>query len=397
MPVDERAEAPGNTWEYVMERIAESLCQLVGSTPVVRLTRFARGLPGEVLAKMESMNPLASVKDRIGLAMIEQAEKDGRLEEGGTIIEPTSGNTGIALAWVARVKGYRAILTMPDTMSQERRKLLEQLGTEIVLTPGALGMQGAIDRAQALAGEIEGAFIPDQFENAANPAVHYRTTGPEIWRDTGGRMDFFVAGVGTGGTITGAGGYLKERKHGIRVVAVEPEDSPVLSGGKPGPHLIEGIGAGFVPGVYDEDVADEIIRVSSDDAIAAARRLARTEGVVAGISSGASVHAARQIASQPENRGRQTPAFDPISALRNLAVARLWLRFRALTSGRIRASGSVGVYEMGSSARLRKFSERVISVVFAGILAQMGGKTDIFPFRQISGTVHWRRSSQRLL
>jgi cysteine synthase A len=305
MPVDECAEAPGNTWEYVMERIAESLCQLVGSTPVVRLTRFARGLPGEIVAKMESLNPLASVKDRIGLAMIEQAEKDGRLEEGGTIIEPTSGNTGIALAWVARVKGYRAILTMPDTMSQERRKLLEQLGTEIVLTPGALGMQGAIDRAQALAGEIEGAFIPDQFENAANPAVHYRTTGPEIWRDTGGMMDFFVAGVGTGGTITGAGGYLKERKHGIRIVAVEPEDSPVLSGGKPGPHLIEGIGAGFVPGVYDENVADEIIRVSSDDAIAAARRLARTEGVVAGISSGASVHAARQIASQPENRGKR--------------------------------------------------------------------------------------------
>jgi cysteine synthase A len=305
MPVGERAEFLGNAWGCVMERIAESLCELVGSTPVVRLTRFARGLPGEVIAKMESLNPLASVKDRIGLAMIEQAEKDGRLKEGGTIIEPTSGNTGIALAWVARVKGYRAILTMPETMSLERRKLLEQLGTEIVLTPGALGMRGAIDRAQALAAEIKGAFIPDQFENAANPAVHYRTTGPEIWRDVGGEIDFFVAGVGTGGTITGAGSYLKERKQEIRVVAVEPEDSPVLSGGKPGPHLIEGIGAGFVPGVYDEKVVDEVIRVSSDDAIAAARRLARTEGVVAGISSGASVHAARQIASQPENRGKR--------------------------------------------------------------------------------------------
>jgi cysteine synthase A len=288
-----------------MERIAESLCEVVGSTPLLRLARLSKGLPGEVIAKMESLNPLASVKDRIGLAMIEQAEKDGRLKEGGTIIEPTSGNTGIALAWVARVKGYRAILTMPDTMSLERRKLLTQLGTEIVLTPGALGMQGAIDRARALAGEIQGAFIPDQFENAANPEVHYQTTGPEIWRDTGGRIDFFVAGVGTGGTITGAGRYLKKCERGVRVVAVEPEDSPVLSGGKPGPHMIEGIGAGFVPGVFDREVVDEIIRVSTDDALAAARRLARTEGVVAGISSGANVHAAMQIASRPESVGKR--------------------------------------------------------------------------------------------
>jgi cysteine synthase A len=288
-----------------MERIADSLCEVVGSTPLVRLARLARGLPGEIIAKMESLNPLASVKDRIGLAMLEQAEKDGRLKEGGTIIEPTSGNTGIALAWVARVKGYRVILTMPETMSLERRKLLGQLGAEIVLTPEALGMRGAIDRARALAREIEGAFIPDQFENAANPAVHYGTTGPEIWRDTGGRIDFFVAGVGTGGTITGAGGYLKQRKREIRIVAVEPEDSPVLSGGKPGPHLIEGIGAGFVPGVYDQKVVDEFMRVSTDDAISAARRLARTEGMVAGISSGANVHAAMQIASRPESRGRR--------------------------------------------------------------------------------------------
>jgi cysteine synthase A len=288
-----------------MERIAGSLCELVGSTPLVRLARFARGLPGEVIAKMESLNPLASVKDRIGLAMIEQAEKDGSLEEGGTIIEPTSGNTGIALAWVARVKGYRVILTMPETMSVERRKLLQQLGTEIVLTPRALGMQGAIDRAQALAAEIEGSFLPGQFENEANPEVHRRTTGPEIWRDVGGEIDFFVAGVGTGGTITGAGRYLKERRREIRVVAVEPEDSPVLSGGRPGPHLIEGIGAGFVPGVYDEKVVDEVVRVSSDDAIAAARSLARTEGVVAGISSGANAFAARQIAAKPEHRGKR--------------------------------------------------------------------------------------------
>jgi cysteine synthase A len=288
-----------------MERIAESLCEVVGSTPLVRLARLARGLPGEIIAKMESLNPLASVKDRIGLAMLEQAERDGRLEEGGTIIEPTSGNTGIALAWVARVKGYRVILTMPETMSLERRKLLGQLGAEIVLTPEALGMRGAIERARALAGEIEGAFIPDQFENAANPAVHYGTTGPEIWRDTGGRIDFFVAGVGTGGTITGAGGYLKQRSREIRIVAVEPEDSPVLSGGKPGPHLIEGIGAGFVPGVYDQKVVDEFVRVSTDDAIAAARRLARTEGMVAGISSGANVHAAMQIALRPASRGKR--------------------------------------------------------------------------------------------
>jgi len=287
-----------------MERIADSLCELVGSTPLVRLARFARDLPGEVIAKMESLNPLASVKDRIGLAMIEQAEKDGKLKKGGTIIEPTSGNTGIALAWVARVKGYRAILTMPETMSLERRKLLAQLGTEIVLTPGRLGMRGAIDRARALAAEIDGAFIPHQFENPVNPAVHYGTTGPEIWRDTGGKADFFVAGVGTGGTVTGVGSYLKERKPEIRVVAVEPDDSPVLSGGKPGPHLLEGIGAGFVPGVYDEKAVDEVVRVSSDDAITAGRRLARTEGIVAGISSGANVHVARLIASRSENRAK---------------------------------------------------------------------------------------------
>jgi cysteine synthase A len=288
-----------------MERIAESLCELVGSTPVVRLIRFARGLPGEVIVKMESLNPLSSVKDRIGLAMIEQAEKDGRLEQGGTIIEPTSGNTGIALAWVARVKGYRLILTMPDTMSAERRKILTILGAEVVLTPGREGMQGAIDAARRLQQEIAGSFIPHQFDNRANAEVHYRTTGPEIWRDTGGVVDYLVAGVGTGGTISGAGRYLKEQNPAVRIVAVEPADSPVLSGGSPGPHLIEGIGAGFVPDIYDDRIVDEVIQVTNDDAMATMKQLAKTEGMLAGISSGANVYAARQLARRPEAAGKR--------------------------------------------------------------------------------------------
>jgi cysteine synthase A len=287
------------------ERIADSLCELVGGTPLVRLARYGEDLPGEILGKLETRNPLASVKDRIGLAMVEQAERDGLIQPGGTIIEPTSGNTGIALAWVARVRGYRLILTMPDTMSAERRRILTILGAELVLTPGRKGMQGAVDRAHQLQGEIPGSFIPHQFDNAANLAVHYRTTGPEIWRDTGGELDYLVAGVGTGGTISGAGRYLKERKPEIRVVAVEPADSPVLSGGRPGPHLIEGIGAGFVPGIYDDAVVDEIIQVANDDAIAAAKQLARTEGVLAGISAGANVFASRQIATQPANAGKR--------------------------------------------------------------------------------------------
>jgi cysteine synthase A len=287
------------------EQIADSLCDLIGATPLVRLGRFGKGLPGEILGKMETRNPLASVKDRIGLAMIEQAEKDGSIQPGGTIIEPTSGNTGIALAWVARVKGYRLILTMPDTMSAERRKILIILGAELVLTPGRQGMQGAVDRARQLQQEIPGSFIPHQFDNAANPAIHYRTTGPEIWRDTGGKVDYLVAGVGTGGTISGAGRYLKEQHSEIRVVAVEPDDSPVLSGGNPGPHLIEGIGAGFVPGIYDGDIVDEVVRVTNDDAIATAKQLAKTEGALVGISAGANVFAARQIASDPANAGKR--------------------------------------------------------------------------------------------
>jgi cysteine synthase A len=290
------------------EQIADSLCELIGGTPLVRLSRFGKDLPGEIIGKLELRNPLASVKDRIGLAMIEQAEKDGLIQPGGTIIEPTSGNTGIALAWVARVKGYRLILTMPETMSAERRRILTILGAELVLTPGKEGMQGAIDRAQQLHKEIPGSFIPPQFDNPANPAIHYRTTGPEIWRDTGGKVDYLVAGVGTGGTISGAGGYLKEQNPGIRLIAVEPADSPVLSGGNPGPHLIEGIGAGFVPSIYDGSVVDEVIQVTNDDAMAAAKQLAKTEGMLAGISSGANAYAARQIAAQPTSAGKRIVA-----------------------------------------------------------------------------------------
>jgi cysteine synthase A len=287
------------------DQIADSLCDLVGGTPLVRLGRFGRDLPGEIVGKLEMRNPLASVKDRIGLAMIEQAEQDGLIQPGGTIIEPTSGNTGIALAWVARVKGYRLILTMPDTMSAERRKILTILGAELVLTPGKEGMPGAVQRARQLQQDIPGSFIPHQFDNPANKAIHYRKTGPEIWRDTGGKVDCLVAGVGTGGTISGAGRFLKEQSPAIQVVAVEPADSPVLSGGNPGPHLIEGIGAGFVPSIYDGDVVDEVLRVSNDDAIAATKQLAKTEGLLAGISAGANVHAARTIASRPANAGKR--------------------------------------------------------------------------------------------
>jgi cysteine synthase A len=287
------------------DRIADSLCDLIGGTPLVRLSRFGKDLPGEIVGKLELRNPLAGVKDRIGLAMIEQAEEDGLIQPGGTIIEATSGNTGIALAWVARVTGYRLILTMPETMSVERRRILTILGAELALTPGRDGMQGAIDRALRLHKEIPGSFIPHQFDNPANPAIHYRTTGPEIWRDTGGKVDYLVAGVGTGGTISGAGGYLKEQDPEIRVIAVEPADSPVLSGGNPGPHLIEGIGAGFVPSTYDASVVDEIIRVTNDDAVATAKQLARTEGMLAGISSGANAYAARQVAAQPASVGKR--------------------------------------------------------------------------------------------
>ena len=287
------------------ESIAGSLCELVGGTPLVRMSRFGKDLPGEIVGKLELHNPLASVKDRIGLAMIEQAEEDGLIQPGATIIEPTSGNTGIALAWVARVKGYRLILTMPETMSAERRRILTLLGAELVLTPGKEGMSGAIDGARRLQKDLPGSFIPYQFDNPANPAVHYRTTGPEIWQDTDGKIDYLVAGVGTGGTISGAGRFLKEQNPEIRVIAVEPADSPVLSGGNPGPHMIQGIGAGFVPSIYDDKIVDEVIRVSNDDAIEAAKQLIETEGLLAGISSGANAHAARQVARQPANAGNR--------------------------------------------------------------------------------------------
>jgi cysteine synthase len=301
------AQREKRTWKTftMSERIADSLCDLIGSTPLVRLARFGAGLPAEIVGKLEGRNPLASVKDRIGLAMIEAAEREGTLRPGGTIIEPTSGNTGIALAWVARVKGYRLILTMPDTMSAERRRILTILGAELVLTPGRDGMEGAVERARRLHHDIPGSFIPHQFDNPANPEVHYRTTGPEIWRDTGGAVGAFVAGVGTGGTISGAGRYLKEQDPEVRVVAVEPDDSPVLSGGAAGPHLIEGIGAGFVPSIYDAATVDEVIRVTNDAAIATAKLLAKTEGLLAGISSGANAFAARQVAARPGLAGKR--------------------------------------------------------------------------------------------
>jgi len=282
----------------------EDLTELVGRTPLVRLNRLAEGLEATVLAKLESANPGGSVKDRIALAMVEAAEKAGTLKPGTVIVEPTSGNTGIGLAWVAAVKGYRIILTMPDTMSVERRSLLAALGAEVVLTEGHKAMNGAIARAEEIAREVGNAFMPLQFANPANPEIHRRTTAEEIWKDTAGEVDVFVAGVGTGGTITGVGEALKARKPAVRVVAVEPADSPVLSGGKPGPHMIQGIGAGFVPEVLNRSVIDEIVPVRNEDAVRTARELARQEGIVAGISTGANVWATIEVARRPESRGR---------------------------------------------------------------------------------------------
>ncbi|MGE0025855.1 MAG: cysteine synthase A [Thermoleophilia bacterium] len=284
--------------------IADSITELIGRTPLVRLSRIGDGAGAEVLGKLESFNPAGSVKDRIGLAMIEAAEAEGRLVPGeSVIVEPTSGNTGIALAFVAAAKGYRCILTMPETMSVERRTLLRAYGAELVLTPGAEGMRGAIARAEEIAEATPGAFVPQQFQNPANPAAHRRTTAEEIWSDTGGAVDILVAGVGTGGSITGVAEVLRERKPGFRAVAVEPADSPVLSGGTPGPHKIQGIGAGFIPGVLNTSVYDEVLTVVADDAFAMARRLAREEGILVGISAGANVHAALEVARRPENAG----------------------------------------------------------------------------------------------
>ena len=299
-------------------QIANTLPELIGNTPLLRLERFAPG--AGVLAKLESFNPLSSAKDRAGLYMILDAEERGLLQPGAVIVEPTSGNTGVALAYIGRQRGYRVVLTMPETMSQERRSLLAALGAELVLTEGARGMGGAIERAKELLESTPGAWMPDQFNNPANARAHYETTGPELWRDTDGGVDVLVAGVGSGGTITGAGRYLKEQNPAIRLVAVEPAESPVLSGGRPGPHKIQGIGAGFVPDVLDTRVYDEIIAVENDDAFATGRLIGHKEGVLVGISSGAAVRAAIQLAKRPENAGKNIVVLLPDTGDRYLST-----------------------------------------------------------------------------
>ncbi len=303
-----------------MARIAKDVTELVGHTPLVRLNRVAAGCGAAVLGKLEYFNPSGSVKDRAGFNMILAAEKAGRLDRETTIIEPTSGNTGIALAMVAAARGYKLILAMPETMSVERRSLLKALGASIVLTPGAEGMKGAIKRAEELASGIRKSFIPQQFENPANPEIHRRTTAQEIWDDTEGTVDIVVAGIGTGGTITGVGQVLKQRKPEVQVIAVEPAASPVLSGGAQGPHPIQGIGAGFVPAILDTSVYDEVVTVEAPDALATARRAAAEEGLLVGISSGAAIWAAAQVAARPENAGRTIVVIVPSSGERYLST-----------------------------------------------------------------------------
>jgi cysteine synthase A len=300
--------------------IADNITQLIGGTPLVRLAKVGAGLAAELIAKIESFNPGSSVKDRIGLSMIEDAEKKGSIKKGVTIIEPTSGNTGIALALVCAQRGYRLILAMPESMSVERRKMLSLLGAELVLTPKEGGMPGAVKKAEALLREMPGSFMPQQFKNEANPEVHARTTAEEIWRDTDGTVDILVAGVGTGGTITGVARALKKKRRDFKAIAVEPDSSPVLSGGTPGPHRIQGIGAGFVPDVLERKLIDEVVRVTDDNAFAAAGRLAREEGIIAGISSGAALWASLEIAKRPENKGKRIVLILPDTGERYLSV-----------------------------------------------------------------------------
>lgn len=306
-----------------MSKIYSSLTELIGNTPLLELSNFNKlnGLEARVIAKLEYFNPLSSVKDRIGYAMIKDAEDRGLINKDTVIIEPTSGNTGIALSFVAAAKGYRLIITLPDTFSIERRNLMKALGAELVLTPGAEGMPGAIKKAKELSEQIPNSFIPQQFENPANPQIHRKTTAEEIWRDTDGQVDIFVAGVGTGGTITGVGEVLKQKKPDVKIVAVEPFDSPVLSGGEKGPHMLQGIGAGFVPEVLNTAVYDEVIKVKKDEAFEAARTLAKKEGLLVGISSGAAAFAAAQLAKRPENKGKTIVVLLPDTGERYLSTA----------------------------------------------------------------------------